>query len=198
MTTIASVGRSNIRVLPELFVLGMRKSIAIDMDEVMADALGKLVRLYETEYQITVDRERLQGRFLAEAIDPTHAHVVREYLLEKEFFTDLEIMVDSQEVVRALSEQYDVFIVTAAMGFPDSFRPKYDWLIKHFPFLSWRNFIFCGDKHVIGTDYLIDDMPYNLESFSGKPIIFTSPHNVHETRFTRVNDWQDVKQFFLS
>ena len=176
----------------------MRKSIGIDMDEVLADALGKLVRLYEEEYQTIVDRRRLRGRFLAEAIDPAHASVPREYLLRQDFFTDLVIMADSQAVVQELSEHYDIFIVTAAMGFPDSFRPKYDWLLQHFPFLSWRNFIFCGDKHIIGTDYLIDDMPYNLESFTGEPILFTSPHNVNETRFTRVDSWQDVRQYFLS
>ena len=176
----------------------MKKTIAIDMDEVVADALGKLIHLYETEYRLSVDRERLQGRFLAEVIDPAHSHVVREYLLQQDFFADLDIIPNSQEVIKELTQQYDVFIVTAAMGFPDSLRAKYDWLLKHFPFLPWRNFVFCGDKHIIGTDYLIDDLPRNLETFKGEPIIFTSPHNVHETRFQRVSSWAEVRAFFLS
>ena len=50
---------------------------------------------------------------------------------------------------------------------------------------------------MIKADYLIDDHPKNLSSFSGEPVIYTSPHNVHETRFRRVNNWQEVAQMFL-
>ncbi len=175
----------------------MRQKIAIDMDEVMADALGKLIRLYEKEFGKSVKQEVLQGHFLEEVIDPDHKHVIREYLFEKDFFQDLEVMPDSQAVIFELSQHYDVYIVTAAMEFPDSLSHKYQWLREHFSFLSWKNFVFCGDKSIIRADYLIDDHPKNLSVFSGEPIIFTSPHNVHETRFRRVNNWQEVAAMFL-
>ncbi|WKN33674.1 5'(3')-deoxyribonucleotidase [Porifericola rhodea] len=173
-----------------------KKRVAIDMDEVMADALGKLVRLYEKEYE-PVDPDKLHGKLLEQAIRPEHSHVVREYLFDKDFFKDLEVMPDSQEVVKAMHERYEIFIVTAAMEFPDSLWHKYNWLQEHFPFLHWKNFVFCGDKSIIQADYLIDDHPKNLLTFSGEPVIFTSPHNVHETRFRRVNNWKEVGDMFL-
>jgi 5'(3')-deoxyribonucleotidase len=43
---------------------------------------------------------------------------------------------------------------------------------------------------------MIDDHIRNLEVFRGKPLLFTASHNVHETRFIRVNDWHEVRQFF--
>lgn len=175
----------------------MRQSIAIDMDEVMADAWGKLVHLYESNYGVAIDRDKIQGRFLEEVIHPDHAHVIREYLFEENFFQDLKVMPDSQAVIFELARHYDIYIVTAAMEFPASFRHKYQWLREHFSFLSWKNFVFCGDKSIIKTDYLIDDHPKNLAAFSGEPIIYTSPHNVHETAYRRVNNWKEVANIFL-
>ncbi|MDF9794801.1 5'(3')-deoxyribonucleotidase [Catalinimonas alkaloidigena] len=57
--------------------------------------------------------------------------------------------------------------------------------------------LFCGDKSIIQADYLIDDHPKNLLTFSSEPIIFTSPHNVDETRFLRANNWKEVGDIFL-
>ncbi|MFP4096538.1 MAG: 5' nucleotidase, NT5C type [Cyclobacteriaceae bacterium] len=175
----------------------MKKRIAVDMDEVMADALGKLIRLYEEEYQQQVDHERLPGYYLHEILPEEHQHCVREFLFRKDFFKDLEVMPDSQEVIRALQQKYEVFIVTAAMEFPDSLAHKYCWLQEHFPFLHWKNFVFCGDKSIIKADYLIDDHAKNLLHFSGEPIMYSSPHNMNDKRFRRVNNWQEVAEIFL-
>jgi 5'(3')-deoxyribonucleotidase len=175
----------------------MKKSIAIDMDEVMADALGKLIRLYETEYQQKVDREKLRGHYLEEVLPQDHRHCVREFLFREDFFKDLEVITGSREVIRALHDQYDVYIVTAAMEFPDSLAHKYRWLSEHFPFLNRKHFVFCGDKSIIGTDYLIDDHAHNLLGFSGEPLMFSSMHNLNDKRFRRVNDWQEVAGIFL-
>lgn len=59
------------------------------------------------------------------------------------FFRDLDVMKDSQEVIKKLSEQFEVFITTAAMEFPASFTAKYEWLKEHFPFLDELNFVFA-------------------------------------------------------
>ncbi|MEM6842343.1 MAG: 5'(3')-deoxyribonucleotidase [Bacteroidota bacterium] len=177
----------------------MKKTrVAIDMDEVMADALGKLIRLYEEEYQLPVNQEKLLGHYLEEVIPPDHRSAIRRYLFAEDFFEDLDVMPGSQEVVRQMHERYEIFVVTAAMEFPNSLRPKYRWLKQHFPFIPWSHFVFCGDKSIVQADYLIDDHAKNLVNFSGEPLLFSSPHNANETRFTRLNDWQEVAQYFLS
>ncbi len=175
----------------------MKKRVAIDMDEVMADAISKLIRLYETEYQQKVDRERLPGCYLEEILPEAHKGCIREFLFREDFFKDLEVMPDSQEVIRAMHDRYEIFIVTAAMEFPDSLAHKYRWLQEHFPFLHWKNFVFCGDKSIIHADYLIDDHAKNLLPFSGEPIMYTSPHNMKDERFRRVNNWKEVADIFL-
>jgi len=167
------------------------------MDGVIADALGKLIYLYEKEYGQKVDKTRLPGHYLEEILPEAHKGCVREFLFRKDFFQDLDVIPDSQQVMRALHERYELFIVTAAMEFPDSLPHKYRWLQEHFPFLHWKNFVFCGDKSIIQADYLIDDEAKNLLTFTGESIMFTTAHNMKDDRFRRAENWQEVAQWFL-
>lgn len=105
-------------------------------------------------------------------------------------------MENSQEVVKWLHDYYEIIIVTSAMEFRNSLEDKYDWLQNNFPFISWKNFVFCGNKSMILADYMIDDHVNNLVTFKGKGLLYTSTHNIKETRFTRVNNWLEVRAFF--
>ncbi|WP_413072363.1 MULTISPECIES: 5' nucleotidase, NT5C type [unclassified Shouchella] len=172
------------------------KRIAIDMDEVMADFNKKHLALFNADYGEALTVEDLHGKKLRE-LRPNLVNEIRGYLKDPGYFRDLEVIQDAQEVIKELHETYEVYIATAAMHFPSSFTAKYEWLQEHFPFLNDQHFVFCGDKSVIKADYLIDDNVYQLERFTGKGILYTAPHNVHEERFTRVNHWQDVRDYFL-
>lgn len=170
-----------------------RKRIAIDMDEVMADISPKFLDLYEREMGIRLAKEEYWGKKIYQI---NGGDRIREFLFEKGFFADLPVMPGSQEVVQELAQDFDLFITTAAMEFRHSLEDKYDWLLQHFPFIHWKNFVFCGDKSIIGTEYMIDDHVFNLQTFRGKGLLFTASHNIHETGFTRVNNWQEVREFF--
>ena len=171
----------------------MKPRIALDMDEVIAEIAPKFLDLYEQKYGV---RLRRQDYWRKKIYQINGAVEIRNHLFEKGFFRDLPVMPHSQEVVRELQEYYDIFIVTAAMEFRNSFEDKYDWLQEHFPDLPWRNVVFCGDKSIIQADYMIDDHPHNLETFRGKALLFTASHNLDEHRFTRVNDWLEIRDFF--
>ncbi|PHN08097.1 5'(3')-deoxyribonucleotidase [Flavilitoribacter nigricans DSM 23189 = NBRC 102662] len=172
----------------------MKPRIAIDMDEVMADIEPKFQKIYEREFGEKITRDDYWGQKIYETRDETR--YIRDFLHDKGFFRDLEVMPDSQEVIRELMEDHEIFITTAAMEFRSSFEDKYDWLQEHFPFLHWKNFVFCGDKSIIRADYMIDDHVRNLESFQGTGLLFTASHNIHEDRFTRVDNWQQVREYF--
>jgi 5'(3')-deoxyribonucleotidase len=80
--------------------------------------------------------------------------------------------------------------------------PKFHWLKRHFPWIPASHVVFCGDKSILAADYLIDDMPWNLERFRGDGILFTAPHNeqyvVADSRIRRVKDWHEIEAMFLS
>lgn len=108
-------------------------------------------------------------------------------------------MAGSKEVLQQLNQHYEIFVTTAAMDHPNSFRAKYHWLQRNFPFLSDRHYVFCGSKSVIRADYMIDDNPYNLEVFNGQKILYTAHHNIgiQDRDFVRVSSWHDIFDFFL-
>jgi 5'(3')-deoxyribonucleotidase len=171
--------------------------IAVDMDEVIADALGELLARYNRQQKTNLTKADLQGKWLWQVLPPGGQELIEGYLQSDDFFENLPIIPGSQDVLRKISRRYEVFIATAAMAFPNSFGPKYRWLRRHFAFLSPHNFVFCGDKSILHADFLIDDMPYNLASFRGEGILFTSPHNLGVTDYRRVDSWQDVADLLL-
>lgn len=170
----------------------MKPRIAVDMDEVIADVMPKFIDLYEKEFGKRLSKEDYWGKKVYQI---EGAQKIRKYLFDKGFFRDLPVIEHSQEVLKELQSHYDIYITTAAMEFRTSFEDKYDWLADHFPFIHWKNIIFCGDKSVFNTDYMIDDHPFNLQTFKGKGLLFTASHNINETAYTRVNDWLEIRAF---
>jgi 5'(3')-deoxyribonucleotidase len=174
------------------------KRIAIDMDEVLADTLAEHLARYNRDYNEAVSKADLEGKWLWEIV-PSDRHAQLEaYLHSEDFFENLAVIAESQRVVKALTQQYEVFIASAAMEFPNSFGPKYRWLRRYFPFLPPTHFVFCGDKGILNADFLIDDQPRQLHRFRGEGILFSAPHNVRVTGFQRVHDWLDVEKLFLT
>jgi 5'(3')-deoxyribonucleotidase len=172
-----------------------RLRIAIDMVEVMADALAELLRRYNSTFGARVTAEDLHGRHLEEWVPAIQREAV-EAMYNASFFADLPIMQDCVEVVRELSDRHDVLVVTAAMEVPCSFDAKFQWLQRHFPFIPASNIVFCGEKGIVDADYLIDDRPRHFARFQGSPLLFSAPHNAKETRYPRVNSWREVRDYF--
>lgn len=176
----------------------MRKErIAVDMDEVMADSIARFQAWHWRDFRAELSREALHGRPMREAVAADRWPTVQQYPHAPGFFEDLPVMEHSQTVLRQLAARYELFVASAAMEFPGSFRHKYEWLQTHFPFIPWQHYVFCGDKSILAADYLIDDNAYNLRAFRGEGILFSAPHNAGETGFRRANDWLEVARMFL-
>jgi 5'(3')-deoxyribonucleotidase len=167
------------------------------MDEVMADALTEHVRRCEARLGLRLSEADLRGRHVHQVVDPVLAAEVLA-LTDASFFEDLAVMPDAQAVIAELAEEYEVFIATAAMDVPCSFEPKFRWLARHFPWIPPTHIVFCGDKSVLDVDDLIDDSPRHFARLRGRGILFSAPHNCHETRYVRVDSWDDVRELYAS
>lgn len=171
----------------------MKKRILVDMDEVLADVYPKFEAIYTQQTGMPIQKSDYWGQKL---YNLPGMNKLREVLHDPGFFADLPVMEGAQEVMRQLNERYEVFIVSAAMEFRNSMPEKRDWMQEHFPFIHWKHIVFCGHKYFIKADFMIDDHVYNLEAFEGKGLLFTATHNIHEERFDRVDNWQEVLAFF--
>lgn len=172
------------------------KRIAIDMDEVIADVIPKFLKLYNRDFGIPLDLVIEPGNEVFKQIPQDVDQKWLEYINEEGFFRDLAVIPDSQRVIKALQEKYDVYIVSAAMEFRNSLIDKYDWLAEHFPFIDWQHIMFCGNK-IVEVDVLIDDRIKNFVNFKGRPLLYTSPHNLLITDYERVNTWEEVAGLLL-
>ncbi len=172
------------------------RRICVDMDEVMADTLAEHLRRYNQAFDEEVTPEDLAGKGLWEATPVDRQQQLRAFLDAEDFFEDLPLMAGAQEVLKGLSTRFEIFIATQAMVVPNSLGPKYRWLQRHFSFIPPTRYVFCGDKSILRADYLIDDQPKNLLRFAGQGLLYTAPHNLDATGFMRVNNWQEVGEYF--
>ncbi|HEY6847709.1 MAG TPA: 5'-3'-deoxyribonucleotidase [Terracidiphilus sp.] len=172
------------------------RRICVDMDEVMADTLAEHLRRYNQAFEEEITPDDLAGKGLWEVAPLDRQTELRAFLDAEDFFEDLALMPGAQQVLKGLSVRFEVFIATQAMSVPNSLGPKYRWLQRHFSFIPPTHYVFCGDKSILRADYLIDDLPRNLERFEGQGILFTAPHNLTATGFVRVKDWQQVATYF--
>ncbi|PWL37687.1 5'(3')-deoxyribonucleotidase [Flagellimonas aquimarina] len=172
-------------------------TLFVDMDEVLADTYGAHIELYNKEFNAQLTMEECRGKEVWQCVPETHQKSVRKHAWQIGFFRDLKVIPDSQEVLKALSKEHNVYIASAAMQFPNSLQEKSEWLDKFFPFIPWQKRILCGDKHILKGDVLIDDRSYNLKSFNGRTIMFTSPHNVNTEGFDRAHTWKEIADKLL-
>lgn len=165
--------------------------IALDMDGVLADVYASYIQLHERDFGIRKSLESIEGLEEWEGFPnaPT-------YVRTPGFFENLQVMPDAIEHVKNLNEQHEVFIVSAAMEFPLSLNEKLSWMNQHFPFITWKQIVFCGSKKIIHADLLIDDHFKNLDDFQGRTMLFHQPHNARKDsgRHIRVHSWEQISQ----
>ncbi len=172
-------------------------TLFIDMDEVIADAYLAHIEHYNKDFGENLTVEECYGKEVWQCVPESRQESVRKHARRDGFFRDLRPIEGSREVLGILAERYELYIASAAMQFPKSLKEKSDWLDEYFPFIPWRNRILCGDKHILKGDILIDDRSYNLQKFEGRPLLFTSPHNINSNGFERVNNWEEIAGILL-
>lgn len=170
------------------------KRLAVDMDGVLADVYSQFIRKHYDETGEWLSIDTMAGLYEGEVFP-----YGRKHINTKGFFDDIPVVPHSQEILQKLNEHYKVFVVSAAMEFPLSLSEKQQWLDRNFPFLSWKQRVFCGSKEIIKADIMIDDYFRNLDSFAGETYLFTQPHNALADlgRHKRVNNWLEIKNVLL-
>jgi len=168
--------------------------LAVDMDGVLADVYEQFFRYDEIDFGKRRPLDEVIGTEERKAFP-----YINEYVYREGFFRTAPVVKDSIEILSQLNQTYDVFIVSAAMEFPQSLPEKLEWLQEHFGFLNWQQFVFCGSKSIIDADIMVDDHFKNLDDFEGMTILFTQPHNQLKMagKHKRANSWKEIASLLL-
>jgi 5'(3')-deoxyribonucleotidase len=171
------------------------KRILIDMDGVLADVYSRFFELDERERGQKLSLNDVAGKLEADAFPDQ-----RKWVSEPGFFRSVPVMKGSVDGLKNLSLKYEVIVVSLATEFPHSLTDKQLWIYEHFPFIGWRQIVFCGNKNIIEADIMIDDHSKNLDHFKGETIMFSQPHNLllNSTRHLRVGSWEEIEKLLLS
>ena len=94
----------------------MKRTIGIDMDGVLADIEDHILKSYKAETGITLTRDEIKGKS-EEELFPDRA-LVMKICNKAGFFRNLPVMEGAIETVKKLMENYEIYIVSAAMEFP--------------------------------------------------------------------------------
>ena len=170
------------------------KRILVDMDGVLADVYSRFFDLHELETGSRLSVSDVSGMLEAEAFQNQIGWVTTPG-----FFRTVPAMEGSVEGLKKLNFQYDVVVVSMATEFPQSLTDKQLWMHDHYPFISWEQLVFCGNKSLLQADIMIDDHPKNLDNFNGETIMFTQPHNIFltDTKHRRVSSWKEIENILL-
>jgi 5'-nucleotidase len=173
------------------------KTIAVDLDTTLNNLEEVWIANYNRDYNDNLTPEDMVVWNTAEIVKPECGKKIYDYLLEPNFFLNLDIKPNAREVMDQLNEDNEVYIVTAYHY--DTCADKARWVIKNLPFLDIRRqLVFMYDKFMFNADILIDDGAHNITAFPNDVIIFDAPHNRYlgDLRYKRAKNWLEVGMYF--
>ena len=183
----------------------MRKKIMIDMDDVITK--GGLLYLINNFLGTNYKEEDFKEYHLQDVLPDKESFF--KYFITKNVYDYSKMIDNAYEVIKDLSEVYDVYIGTAYI-YPEIkndcgifLKYKHEYLVRELPFIKPENYIFLTNKSLLNCEIKIDDKMNNLENADTK-ILFTAYHNqdisdedLKSKGIVRANNWLDVKNILL-
>ena len=185
------------------------QKIMIDLDETICSPtyLEEVNKYMKTDYQYT----DIDTYFVEDIIPPLEREKFLDYFYEHaNVYDHAYVFPDAIEVIRDLCQVYDVYIVSA---FVDKRRPKessimakykYEWILKHLPFIDPKKIILTGSKQMIMCDIKIDDKVSNLKGYGETKLLLdhmlnrkNSFEELESLGIKRVHDWRQIRDILL-
>jgi 5'-nucleotidase len=171
-----------------------KQRILVDMDGVLSNIYEQFKRFEFEDTGVLISQLEAHGKTEQEAFANSLKHIVK-----KGFWRTIPVMPKAIETLRELNKKHEIFIVSSAMEYPNSLAEKYYWMEEHFPYISWKQLVFCGSKTMAKGDIMIDDHFKNLDYFEGRTLLFSQPHNfgMENHSHKRVDSWDEISEILL-
>lgn len=166
--------------------------LAFDMDGVIVDTYVGQKDWLKSTYPELMDKA--DGRKFKSFLSDEQNRVFYQMMDDGKFFANLPPMDGAIEVMRNLTANHEVYIVSAGTLIPKSCSYKYDWIVKYLPFVDVKNIVFCMNKGAVLADYLMDDHVQNFRGFEGKGILFGKDQHYLDYP-DRVENWAAMAQY---
>lgn len=169
----------------------MKKTLMIDMDQVLVDFLQPLINTYNFLY----DKEVKKLDFLQWDLMPYIGKKGINIFYQKGFFINLEPLPFAQHYVEKLFNDGHKIIIATNPPTKHAALEKYQFIEKYFPFIPFQNITMTAYKHLIKADLIIDDCPEYLELFDGVKICMDMPYNKKVKCDLRTDNWKQIYEY---
>ena len=175
-------------------LVARRPVILLDVDDVLADFVGKLLAHYNADHGTTITPDQLTSWDMTTVCGPQ----IYDYFAKPGMFggVDLHPCPGAVESVWRLADWCELWAVTSlppaalAVG---AARDRAAWLARHFPAI--RGMVIASKKACVWGDALIDDRPANLVGGPWRGILMDRPHNQdHVGGEPRVHSWAQAER----
>ena len=183
----------------------MRKTIMVDMDEVITE--GGFLHLINEFAGTNYTLDDVNSYYMQDLIPDKKAFF--EFFITKNQYDYCRLIPNAQEVLKDLQNYYDIYIGTAYIIREDPRESgiilwhKHNYLCDNLPFISPENYIFINNKSLLNCDIKIDDRLENLKNAKVK-LLFTAYHNkdltgeyLQSLGVVRVNNWLEIKEVLM-
>lgn len=182
------------------------KRLLVDLDDVLA--LNAYLNMMNDYLGTNYTYEDINDYYVEKILTKEQLIKYRNYFKTYSVYDYAEIAPYSREVLMDLMLTHEIYICSSYHSeldntiMPELIPKKCEFLMKNYPFLSSKNFIFANDKSMIDADIRIDDNLNNLTS--GIKMLYTAYHNkdisdieLKDKNIIRVNNWIDIKNKLL-
>lgn len=173
-------------------------TIAVDVDEVVADLVTPWLAVYNDDWEDCLEKEDITGWNIHEYVDQDCGVNFYEYLTPSLYSKVLPVFgaLEGIQKLRRLGHRV-IFVTSYVEGVTDA---KFQWLKRHGFFddvIDAKSFFISAyNKSDISADVLIDDNVDNVKVFKGVGLIFRAPWNRNYSGdLTTVYSWDDVVKF---
>jgi 5'(3')-deoxyribonucleotidase len=154
------------------------KSIAVDMDGVVADFVGLFLEQVKKQYGVVLNYSDISEFNIGNVFRKKFNIELDFYsLIYDGFFEDVPIYPNAYNSIKTLSKLYEIIFLTKSNG--KYLSEKTNWLKKHFKDVDYE-LIAVQDfksKRLISTDFIIDDAPEVLSVVTQPLIVISHPWN---------------------
>lgn len=179
----------------------MRRSIMVDMDEVITE--GGFLYLINEYLGTNYTKEDVGGYYMQDLVPDKDKFF--KYFISKNMYDYNILLPNVKEVLEELQKYYDIYIGTSYI-IPELPREssmilkyKHEFLYDNLPFIKPENYIFITNKSLLDCDIKIDDKLDNLKNAKIK-LLFDSYHNknlsddyLKSVGVIRVHSWLEIK-----
>ena len=175
----------------------------VDMDDVITR--GNFHDYVESFMGVKIDMDKTTNYYIIQETVESKKEEFWKYVEDKNLYDGAPLFEDCYEVLKKLTEKYDVYIVTSYLWRDvidisgKNLRYKYYYLKEMLPFIDPTKYIFTTNKNLLNFDIKLDDKVINLEGAETK-ILFNSWHNRHleySDDIIRVNNWKEIGDVLL-